>query len=216
MGKTVFGLLSEIYNGNFDKLPEKIKINGKIFIKSSIYNDYKKVDSDGSPSEWLVEYLSNEYDNIVDWLKLPVEEVEEGKWKPKKGEEYWYAYDCGTFITKAIWDNSKLDNYRYFLNICFKTVEEAEQYKEKIQTEIELRKLAEKLNNGEKIDWEDTEKEKYYLYYDSEDEEVYTDYIYMGKFPKQIYVDEAKDGLKSIKKQVEDLKEEIEEQETYL
>lgn len=32
----------------------------------------------------------------------------------------------------------------------------------------------------------------------------------------QIYVDEAKDGLKSIKKQVENLKEEIEEQETYL
>lgn len=187
MGKTVFGLLSEIYNGNFDKLPEKIKIDGKIFIKCNIYSDYKKVDGNGSSSEWLGEYLSNEYDNIVDWLKLPVEEVEEGKWKPKKGEEYWYAYDCGTFITKAIWDNSKLDNYRYFLNICFKTVEEAEQYKEKIQTEIELRKLAEKLNNGEKIDWEDTEKEKYYLYYDSEDEEVYTDYIYMDKFPQQIY-----------------------------
>lgn len=188
MVKTVFELLSEIYNGNFYKLPEKIKIDGKIWEKGKNTRDYKEAGEHWM--WWLADYCANEYNDVEDWLKLPVEEVEEvigEKWKPKIGEEYWYFYDWGDYIAKSIWTNRNRDNYRYYLNICFKTRKEAEQHLENIKTEAELRQLAEELNNGEKFDWEDTEQEKYYLYYDGEDEEVYGDFSYIAKFPKQIY-----------------------------
>lgn len=186
MGKTVFGLLSEIYNGNFDKLPEKIKINGKIFIKSSIYNDYKKVDSDGSPSEWLVEYLSNEYDNIVDWLKLPVEEVEEGRWKPKKNEKFWIVNESGQ-VDWFLWSGDSSDDYAYKTNNCFKTEKEAKQHLNNIETEIELRQLAEELNDDEKIDWENENQSKYYLTYDYLENTIYQQWEDTNKTAKNIY-----------------------------
>lgn len=185
MVKTVFDLLSEIYDDNIDKLPNKIKVDSRIYYKNSLYDDYFTEPRGKGGNEILSDLREKNW--LKDILTLPVEEVEEGKWKPKIGEEYWYAYDCDPFITKAIWNNSKLDNYRYYLNICFRTTEEAKQHQENIITEVELRQLAEELNNGGKIDWKDTEQEKYYLYYDSEDEEIYTDYTYMAKFPKQIY-----------------------------
>lgn len=46
MVKNVFELLREIYNGNFDNLPERIKVHGEIYTKTADGHDYINKEND--------------------------------------------------------------------------------------------------------------------------------------------------------------------------
>ena len=78
--------------------------------------------------------------------------------------KYYYLNDCGGIEIETD-EDYPVDNFRYSIGNYFETKEEAENYKEKLIIEQELRDIAMELNKGEKIDWEDTQ-EKYYLSYD--------------------------------------------------
>ena len=58
------------------------------------------------------------------------------------------------------------DNYRYNTRNYFKTEEEAEEYKEVMTTCYDLMDLADELNDGRKIDWNDGNQGKNFIYYD--------------------------------------------------
>lgn len=95
-----------------------------------------------------------------------VKEVKESKWKPIiKGTSYFYVDEEGEISTDQ-WVDDGIDNYRYYTENCFRTEYEAKQHLKNIKTGIELRKLAEKLNKGEKVDWKDKNQEKRFLRYD--------------------------------------------------
>ena len=76
--------------------------------------------------------------------------------------KYYYLNDCGE--TKIETDEDyPVDNCRYSIGNYFETEEQAENYKEKLLIEQELRDIARELNKGEEIDWEKSYQKKHYL-----------------------------------------------------
>lgn len=52
-----------------------------------------------------------------------IEEKQQGRWKPKVGERYWYISGEGVFL--SIWHNHPVDNRCYLSKNVFKTEQEA-------------------------------------------------------------------------------------------
>ena len=84
---------------------------------------------------------------------------------PKNGEKYFFLNDSG-FICEAVWIGSNLDLFHFSIGNCFKTEQEAEDYKENLLTKQALKDLALELNEGVEIDWKDDRQPKHYLYID--------------------------------------------------
>ena len=61
---------------------------------------------------------------------------------------------------------TEVDTCRYEIGNYFKTEEEAKKAVEKMKIYTQLKDLALRLNKGEKIDWENDDQAKYYIYYD--------------------------------------------------
>lgn len=62
-----------------------------------------------------------------------------------------------------------------------------EKATEKQKIYIQLKNLAERLNNGEKFDWDNYNKEKYYFRYDYETKKLYQDYNFSLRELNVIY-----------------------------
>ena len=62
------------------------------------------------------------------------------------------------------------------LGKAFKDLDAKNRAEEKRKIYIQLKNLAERLNNGEKIDWNNIEKDKYYIYYDYANKELRKEY----------------------------------------
>lgn len=182
MIKNVYELLSEIYKGNCDKLPNKIKVDDIIWEKDTYTRDY--IAKELSPRQYLFEYLFKR--DTMNALNLEVEKVREDHWKPKYKEEYYYI-DTLKRICEGSWENDETDYYRYYTNNCFKIREEAKKHLENIKTEIKLRKLADELNNDEKIDWRNEKQNKYYLYYNHQYEEIDFSWELIAEQSHEIY-----------------------------
>lgn len=129
-------------------------------------------------------------------LQSKVNELEnESKKENKKGNKRWRARIKDTYffvddfgdVASCHEYNEYGDNYRYKTRNYFKTEEEAEEYKEVMNTYYDLMDLAEELNNGEKIDWNDNQQCKYTIYHDFEDNFLNRDNSYVCKEFGQIY-----------------------------
>ena len=81
-----------------------------------------------------------------------------------KGERYYYLYSDGD-ADNTIDTFDKTDSRRFELGNYFKTEEEAKKVVEKIQIYTELKRLAERLNNGQKINWDNSNQLKYPIKY---------------------------------------------------
>lgn len=85
-------------------------------------------------------------------------------WKPKCDETYYYIISNGD-ISCINWGHcGDIDYDAYSIGNCYRTREEALFAVEKLKVIIELKRFAEEHN--EKIDWNNSGKKKYYLYYD--------------------------------------------------
>lgn len=84
--------------------------------------------------------------------------------RPEIGEEYYYLTDEAR-VNKAIWNNLYRDHLRFDIGNCFKTEQEALDYRENILTKQALKDLALELNNGVEIDWDDENQRKYFFNY---------------------------------------------------
>lgn len=76
--------------------------------------------------------------------------------------KYYYLNDCGETEIETD-EDYPVDNFRYSIGNYFETEEQAENYKEKLLIEQELKDIAMELNNGEEIDWSSGSQYKYYL-----------------------------------------------------
>lgn len=56
--------------------------------------------------------------------------------------------------------------------LLYATAEARDRAMFKLEIETKLKNIAERLNNGIKIDWEDKKQEKYYIYYDYDDKKL--------------------------------------------
>ncbi len=132
-----------------------------------------------------------------------VEETKNKDWKPKKGDTYYYIGSVGSIFNydyrEDISDEAHLNIGNYF-----KTEEEAKHMVEKFKVIRELQKFANE-NNEEKIDWKNFNQCKYYLVYDTKDEDLYVDYSTQCESePFNIYFTSFKIAKKAIEAVGED------------
>lgn len=123
-----------------------------------------------------LEYLKKEIKNLENMInELENKGIEEiNKYKRKRPDRYWFLNDIGATINiKAFINNN--DNFKYSIGNYFETKEQAENYKEKLLIEQELKDIAMELNKGEKICWEVDSQYKYYLGYDFSDDTIIDD-----------------------------------------
>lgn len=101
----------------------------------------------------------NELEKIIDENLTSVVER-----RVEAGEKYYFIYNDGS--TDCDWEElNELDTCRYEIGNYFKTEEEAKKAVEKMKTYTQLKKIALRLNKGEKIDWTNNDQAKYYIYY---------------------------------------------------
>ena len=119
--------------------------------------------------------------------KLENESKKENKrWRAKVYDTYFYVDDFG-YVDGCHETNAEADNYRYKIRNYFKSGEEAEEYQEIMNTYYDLMDLAEELNNGEKIDWNDNQQCKYTIYYSFKCDTLDKGIAYVCKEFGQIY-----------------------------
>lgn len=112
----------------------------------------------------ILEEINKTEEHLADMKKM-LEECEYKRWKPEKGEIYWWVGGSSLNIMTS----DRISPFHYLTYNCFKTKEEAEQEAEKILVRRQLEDIARRLNKDEKIDWNNQEREKYCLAYDNND-----------------------------------------------
>ena len=139
-------------------------------------------------------------ETIANTLAEDWEIVEEKKkyWTPKEKEKYFYIEDCmGVSDDRNV--QAPIDYCRFNIGNFFKTKIEAEHILEKLKVIHELQKFAYENNEGE-IDWKNFNQCKYYLVYDTKDEDLYVDYTaYSKREPFNIYFTSFKIAKRAIK-----------------
>lgn len=87
------------------------------------------------------------------------------RWRAKKNELYWFISSDVT-VSFSREENHPVDETRYRIGNYYKTREEANEAIEKMKIYMQLKDLALRLNEGEKIDWANSNQYKYNIYYE--------------------------------------------------
>lgn len=131
----------------------------------------------------LANKLANEFEKQLEKMKS---EEENKRWRAEIGNKYFFVDDYANVI--SCHDNNDMtDNYRFKMRNYFKTKEEAEEYKEVMNTYYELMDLAEELNKGRKIDWNNERQQKFYIFFNLKTHKLIQGYTYISKGIGQIY-----------------------------
>lgn len=119
--------------------------------------------------------------------KLENQEKEKNKrWRARINDTYFFVDDSGD-VDSCHESNFDEDNYSYKTRNYFKTEEEAEEYQEVMNTYYDLMDLAEYLNEGRKIDWNNERQQKFYIYFNSEKNTLIQGYTFITNEIGQIY-----------------------------
>ena len=112
-----------------------------------------------------IEALEKQLEKLKKEVNSPeFEGIKKGvRQKPEDGEEYLFIDSFGE-IYHNDWCGDYQDLFRYNTGNCFKTEQEALDYKENLLTKQALKDLALELNNGVEIDWHDFYQEKYRIF----------------------------------------------------
>jgi hypothetical protein len=117
-------------------------------------------------SDLKSEFANLERENYK--LKRKIEELQKEKenknWKPEERKIYYYVNSLGKIFGEH-YVKAPADLWRHLNGNFFKNKYEAEKYIKNIKTKGELRELANELNGERKVDWDDGEQKKYYIYY---------------------------------------------------
>lgn len=130
-----------------------------------------------------IEDLKKQLEELKEKIdKMEKQEKTTERWRAEKDHKYYTILEGGgiSFNFEA---EDNIDDFLYKTRNYFKTKEEAEKRLEKINTYYELMDLADELNNGEKIDWNNEEQVKFYFYYDADNDSLN---IYATNYAKKI------------------------------
>ena len=128
---------------------------------------------------------------------------ENKRWRAEINDTYFYINDVG-YVDVSHENNDSFDKYRFKTRNYFKTEEEEEEYQEVMITYYNLMDLAEELNKGRKIDWNDEDQCKYSFYYKYDCDSFETLFAHSYKNSGQIYCLDEDFLKKAIKKIGED------------
>ena len=105
----------------------------------------------------------------------------------EKYEHYWYLDEFGE-VEETYESYCKEDDFNYKIGNYFETKEKAENYKERLLIEQELKDIAMELNEDKKMFWSNNNLlSKYYLRYNFDDDRIITDCSYGSKIQGTIY-----------------------------
>ena len=143
----------------------------------------------------------SELQSKVTKLENEIKEEKKGKrWRAKVNDTYIYINDVG-YVDDSHENNDSFDKYRFKTRNYFKTEEEAQRYLDNIKTYYELKDLADELNAGEKIDWNDFDQCKYLISYNNKNKKLEIDNVLKIQDIGQIYclydnfLDKAKERI---------------------
>lgn len=111
-------------------------------------------------------------------------EVDNKRWEPKDGEEYWKVYSDGT-IVQSLQRNDDYDKWAYLTGNCFKSEKEAEEYKKQIEYTARYKNYIEE--HSDPIDWNDENQPKYTAYFDTWEDKIKVCDDYTHKVQGAIY-----------------------------
>ena len=114
-----------------------------------------------------LEELKRKYEELGKEIERLEKEKSCKRWRAEFNNDYYYIDEDGNI--NSIYENNDIsDIFKYKTRNYFKTEEEAEKYRKNLKTYYDLMDLAEKLNNGEKINWNDINQIKYVISFDSQ------------------------------------------------
>ena len=134
-----------------------------------------------------LEELEKKYEELGKEIEKLKKEKSCKRWRAEKKIEQYFYIDNSGIIGLVYEDSDDVDDYNYKTRNYFKTEKEAQRYLNNINTYYELMDLAEELNNGKKIDWNDYFQMKYSITYDSDDKEIFSTSNNIIKNLGQIY-----------------------------
>lgn len=114
-----------------------------------------------------LEELKRKYEELGKEIERLENKKSYKRWRAEFNNDYYYIDEDGNI--NSIYENNDIsDVFKYKTRNYFKTEEEAEKYRKNLKTYYELMDLAEELNNGEKIDWNNASQQKYSILYNTE------------------------------------------------
>jgi len=149
-------------------------------------NKKEKIEKQIEATEENIKYFKSrvkDKEDLKSGLEAKLEELkqEEQEWKPDLGEIYWFVDLDIMKVINANWSNHKYDNIRLQHKVIFKTEKEAEEYLEYLQAKEKA------MNEFSNAEWEDEDINKYYIYYDCEDNFFRADYSYYCRRINEMY-----------------------------
>lgn len=115
-----------------------------------------------------LEELEKKYEELGKEIEKLKKEKSCKRWRAEKKIEQYFYIDNSGIIGLVYEDSDDVDDYNYKTRNYFKTEKEAQRYLNNINTYYELMDLAEELNNGEKLNWNNINQLKYAISFDSQ------------------------------------------------
>lgn len=113
-----------------------------------------------------------------------IEEPQTKRWKPNKNEKYCVVGANGNF-GNVLYDNDVYDDWNYLIGNCFKTKEEAEEYKKQIEYTARYKNYIEE--HSEPLNWSDDNQEKWYVFFSFYTNSIAINYNVLEKVQGVIY-----------------------------
>ena len=133
-----------------------------------------------------LEELKKKYEELGKEIKRLENQKKNKRWRAEVDQVYYFITQEAT-VDWCYDNDDSIDNFRYKTRNYFKTEEEAQRYLDNINTYYDLMDLAEELNDGEEIDWNNKHQKKYCIYYNFVDDSFDLDYHFYLKAAGQIY-----------------------------
>lgn len=129
-------------------------------------------------------------------LKNDEGEKENKRWRADESCLYWFVQNTG--IPNCTYEYYRdIDNFRYDTHNYFKSEEEARRYARVLETERQLKRFADEHND--KIDWNDGNSVKYYLYYNHSAQSIFIAIVSVLQYARVIYFSSEEIAEQAIK-----------------
>lgn len=112
-----------------------------------------------------LEELKKKYEELGKEIERLEKEKSCKRWRAEQRQSYYFVDEDGDI--NSVYDQDDItDRYNFKTRNYFKTEEEAQRHLDNINTYYELIDLAEELNAGKKIDWDNFNQNKYAISFD--------------------------------------------------
>ena len=119
--------------------------------------------------------------------KLKTLKPRAGRQMPENGDIYYFIGGARTDVFENKWTNDPYDQQRFNSYNYFKTEEEAQKEIDRRLIKAKLNEIANRLNDGQVIQWNSAIQRKYYLNLDSEESSLHLNFSIIDKIEGVTY-----------------------------